>query len=76
MAVAVETDKKICSRCDKLKLISDDHNHLTNEVRGLLCVRCNNALGGFKVDSLGVLNLQMAIKYLKGTIWLPRVMSA
>ena len=27
-----------------------DHNHGTGEIRGLLCVRCNNALGLFRED--------------------------
>ena len=38
-----------------------DHNHITNQIRGLLCVNCNLALGNFK-DSIQ--NLQNAIKYL------------
>lgn len=39
-----------------------DHNHLTGEVRGLLCVSCNTSLGRFK-DSIPV--LQNAITYLR-----------
>jgi hypothetical protein len=27
-----------------------DHDHLTGEVRGILCVRCHNALGLFRED--------------------------
>ena len=39
-----------------------DHCHDTGKVRGLLCMPCNVALGGFK-DS--VLNLASAIQYLE-----------
>lgn len=39
-----------------------DHNHETNNVRGLLCHTCNKALGGFK-DSVTL--LLRAIEYLK-----------
>jgi len=39
-----------------------DHCHETNKVRGLLCVRCNNALGQFK-DNIDL--FKSAIKYLK-----------
>ncbi len=38
-----------------------DHDHETGEVRGLLCVSCNNALGAFKESSE---ILQRAIAYL------------
>ena len=39
-----------------------DHNHSTNEVRGLICHNCNSALGNFK-DSVSV--LLSAVDYLK-----------
>jgi hypothetical protein len=43
--------------------LSVDHNHITNEIRGLLCSSCNTALGLFK-DSVHGLNA--AIHYLGG----------
>ena len=52
-------------RGGKLLPIGIDHNHQTNKVRGLLCQSCNRAIGLLKVDNFGILNLQMAIEYLK-----------
>jgi hypothetical protein len=46
-----KTDRNLCV----------DHNHETGEVRGLLCLDCNSALGHFK-DNKKYLN--NAIKYL------------
>lgn len=48
----------ICNR--EVKLVVD-HCHTSGKVRGLLCYRCNSALGSFK-DSVNILN--NAIKYL------------
>ena len=39
-----------------------DHSHVTNEVRGLLCIRCNRGLGMFK-DSDAL--LAVAERYIK-----------
>jgi dCMP deaminase len=36
----------------KGKRLSVDHNHKTNEVRGLLCDDCNNAIGKLKDDMI------------------------
>ena len=38
--------------------LSIDHNHNTDKFRGLLCGKCNRAIGLLNVDSLGTLNLQ------------------
>lgn len=46
----------------KLLRLSVDHDHETNQVRALLCKRCNRLLGIMK-DS--VLLLEKAINYLK-----------
>ena len=40
-----------------------DHCHETHKVRGLLCVKCNTALGGFNDD---IELLRTAIEYLQG----------
>jgi len=64
-----QVDEMILSRnstCDicnkKTKKLHVDHCHATGEVRGLLCVLCNTAIGKFKDD---INLLQSAIKYLK-----------
>jgi hypothetical protein len=55
-----------CAICGKGPNSGDklwiDHNHVTQTVRGLLCKRCNFALGGFR-DSIDV--LLSAIEYLR-----------
>ena len=39
-----------------------DHDHESGQLRGILCFRCNNALGDFD-DDLGL--LRAAIRYLE-----------
>ena len=53
-----------CKICNLEKKLSIDHNHTTGEVRGLLCMDCNTALGKFKDNKTILTN---AIKYL-GTV--------
>lgn len=44
----------VCAICGEInydgRRLSIDHNHKTGEVRGLLCGRCNFALGNVKED--------------------------
>ena len=61
----------VCAICKKpetatttaggVRMLAVDHNHTTGEVRGLLCNRCNRALGYFGDD---IASLAEAIKYL------------
>ena len=70
----VKAQKELCKICGlpeieksqygKTKALTIDHNHVTKKVRGLLCSKCNRALGLLDVDRFGTLNLQMAINYL------------
>lgn len=55
----------VCAICGTVptKRFSIDHNHVTKQVRGLLCNKCNMGLGYFK-DSIS--SLEAAAKYLKG----------
>lgn len=49
--------------CDgKVKDLSIDHCHKTGKIRGLLCQRCNFALGNFR-DDIGI--ILSALEYLK-----------
>ena len=55
---------KICGSIDSRrgnKFLMVDHNHETGEVRGLLCSRCNSAIGLLE-DNIS--HLQSAINYL------------
>ena len=55
-----------CAICEEQCLtereLAVDHCHKTGKVRGLLCMRCNTALGSFKDD---LLLLEKAMFYLK-----------
>jgi hypothetical protein len=54
----------VCGICGGLPIstrLAVDHDHRSGDVRGLLCRRCNTALGSFR-DSTEL--LRSAIKYL------------
>jgi Recombination endonuclease VII len=57
-----------CAICEELISIGGvlgahvDHNHITNEIRGILCHNCNNGLGHFR-DNINT--LLKAISFLK-----------
>ena len=64
-------DREVCDICHQperakrngqVRMLCKDHDHRTGEWRGLLCSRCNNAIGLFS-DNVGL--LQEAIKYLE-----------
>ena len=38
----------LCAICKRASVQAVDHNHSTGEVRGLLCHRCNHAIGLFE----------------------------
>jgi uncharacterized protein YbaR (Trm112 family) len=60
----VEQDQvcAICKEeCKTRKMLSVDHDHQSGKVRGLLCNRCNRAIGMMKDD---IVILENAIQYL------------
>lgn len=66
------SQKGVCAICHQpersrgckgsIRVLTLDHDHATNEIRGLLCDRCNRGLGYFGDDPQ---KLAAAITYLK-----------
>jgi hypothetical protein len=67
-AICKQKETTVSHKTGEVVLLSVDHNHKTNEIRKLLCHRCNLGIGVFKDDWR---LLQMASDYLnqnqKGT---------
>lgn len=57
-----ENKCEICGEKENKKKLCIDHNHETGELRGILCSKCNSALGLFKDN---IENLKKAIEYLE-----------
>lgn len=57
-----EIKKTGCELCGSHLQLHIDHNHITNEIRGVLCTNCNRGLGHFK-DSPEL--LKKAAEYLE-----------
>ena len=70
--MAKQQDNKclICGGPGRNDLLCVDHDHITGQVRGLLCSNCNTGLGMFK-DSIEV--LKKALEYLIITAKLPKL---
>lgn len=63
-ASLLEKQRGVCAICKKTcdgGALCVDHDHVTGRIRGLLCKRCNSALGFFNDDEE---LLQRAIMYL------------
>lgn len=70
-AKMLEAQNGVCAICNKpethvkngkIAMLAVDHCHTGGQVRGLLCVNCNQGLGQFKDD---ISTLERAIAYLK-----------
>ena len=62
----------VCAICQEphkeesnFKRLHVDHDHITKQIRGLLCTNCNTALGLFKDD---LERMKRAIRYLEGQL--------
>lgn len=72
----LEAQDRKCAICktsaeDAPRGLQVDHDHRTEEIRGLLCVSCNTAIGSFRDD---VVRMSSAINYLSAKRVLPFTM--
>lgn len=63
-AVCFKPETAIHNKTKKVQNLAVDHNHKTDQVRGLLCSRCNTALGLLDEDVQRLLSL---IKYVESS---------
>lgn len=60
-----ELQQDKCAICGRIRKLCVDHNHKTKEVRGLLCRKCNSALGYLEDSEKLTLNLLGYIRKYK-----------
>ena len=58
---------EVVKQGDRLTKLGVDHNHSTNKIRGLLCNKCNVAMGMLNIDNQGIELLCSAINYVRNT---------
>jgi hypothetical protein len=68
VAEIVGRQARRCLICLHVRPLHVDHDHSTGEIRGLLCFRCNGALGQFRDDSE---IMRRAVDYLERMAVLP-----
>jgi hypothetical protein len=61
-AVCLKTETAIDPRTKKPRRLAVDHCHTTNKIRGLLCHKCNRAIGMFKDDYSSIERAALYIK--------------
>lgn len=65
-AICYEPEISFCSKSQKIKSLAVDHNHKTGKIRGLLCTKCNSALGKLRESPIIITNmLKYITKYLE-----------
>ena len=62
----------ICKERPTKRRLAVDHNHISGEVRGLLCMRCNRALGKFQDSTQLVVNAATYVNHPPATAALCR----
>jgi hypothetical protein len=45
-----EAQGRVCAICGEERTLHVDHDHVTGSIRGLLCFRCNQAIGSLQED--------------------------
>jgi hypothetical protein len=66
LTALIESQGGVCAICQYRPAEHVDHDHLTGDVRGVLCFPCNAALGHFK-DRIDLLS--RASRYLETSTW-------